>query len=197
MKLYYSPGACSLASHIVLHELGLKHETERVDLKTHQTEKGTDFYKINAKGYVPAVALDNGQILTENIAILTYLTDQKPSQEKFDKYQQLEWLAFVSTEIHKPMGSLFGYKNGPEDVVKGIKERIAKRFDYMEKHLAEKEFIYGNFFGPADAYFFTVLGWCPLLNVDLKPWKNLTAYTQRIAQRPAVQKAMRAEGLLK
>ena len=197
MKLYYSPGACSLASHIVLHELGLSHETEKVDLKTHQTAGGADFYKINPKGYVPALALDNGQVLTEGVAILTYLTELKPAQEKLDRYQQLEWLVFISSEIHKSLGSLFGYKNGPEDVVKGIKERVAKRFDHMEKHLANKEFIYGNSFGPADAYFFTVLGWCPLLNIDLKSWKNLTAYSQRIAQRPAVQKAMRAEGLLK
>ena len=182
-----------MASHIMLHELGLKHETESVDLKTHKTQKGTDFYTVNPKGYVPYLILDNGQPLSENVAILTYLGDQKPSKE--DRYKSLEWLAFISTEFHKTIGGLFAFKE--ESTVKMIKDKAAKRLELMDKHLANQEFVVGNDFGPADAYLFTILNWCPKLDIDLNPYKNITAFMKRIGARPAVQKTMKAEGLLK
>jgi glutathione S-transferase len=120
MKLYYSPGACSMASHILLNESGIAYQTEKVDLKNHRTEKGEDFYKINPKGYVPALQLDNGKILTENVAILSYLSDSKPmqqaavSEDKMDHYQKLEWLAFISTELHKAFSPLLTKTNSPK-----------------------------------------------------------------------------------
>ena len=194
MKLYYSPGACSMAGHILFNEWNIPHQLERVDLKTHQTEKGEDFYQINPKGYVPTLRLDNGQILTENIAILTYISDVKAAV-KGDRYQYLEWMAFISTELHKGIGSLFGYPNGPEDVVKGIKEKIAKRLKVMDHHLAGKEFVWADAFSAADAYLVTVLGWVPMLKVDLSPYKNINAYLKRIMARPSIEKTLEQEGL--
>jgi glutathione S-transferase len=197
MKLYYSPSACSMASHIILNELGLNYDLEAVDLKTHITAKGENFYNINPKGYVPALMLDNGQVLTEGVSILIYLTELKSSKEKVLDYKQLEWLVFIATELHKSIGSLFGYKDAPEEIIKGIKDKVAKRLDYMDRNLAKKEFVYGNAFGPADAYLYTVLNWCPHLGIDLDPWKNISAFVKRIQERPSVQKTLRQEGLLK
>lgn len=196
MKLYYSPGACSLASHIILNELGYQFDIEAVDLKTHQTASGKDFYAINPKGYIPALVLDNGKILTEGVAILSYLTESKGAV-KNDKYETLEWLVFISTEVHKTLGSLFGLKDGQESVVKATKEKAAKRFDYLEKHLNGKQYILGNDFSAIDAYLFTVLNWCGWLSIDLSAWKNLSAYVARISQRPSVIKSLKAEGLIK
>lgn len=195
MKLYYTPSACSMASHIVLNELGLKYDSETVYLKIHKTAKGEDFYKINPKGYVPVLVLDNGQILTEGVAILTYLTELKSSQEKVDRYKQLEWLVFIATELHKAVSSLFGYKDAPKEIIAGIKDKVAKRFDFMDKNLADREFVSGDAFGPADAYLFTVLNWCPRLGIDLGPWKNLVSFVKRIQARPAVQKTLQQEGI--
>ncbi|MBF0571118.1 MAG: glutathione transferase GstA [Candidatus Omnitrophica bacterium] len=195
MKLYYTPSACSLASHIVLNELGLKYDSETVDLKTHKTAKGEDFYKINPKGYVPVLVLDNGQMLTEGVAILTYLTDLDSSKEKADRYQQLECLVFIATELHKTISSLFGYKEAPKEIITGIKDKVAKRFDFMDKKLANREFVIGKAFGPADAYLFTVLNWCPHLGIDLGLWKNLVSFVKRIQARPAVQKTLQQEGI--
>lgn len=195
MKLYYTPGACSMASHILFHEWNIPHNIERVDLQSHKTEKGEDFYRINPKGYVPALSLDNGQTLTENIAILAYIGDSK-SMPKGDKYKYLELLAFISTELHKGIGSLFGYKNGPADVVQGIKDKVAKRLQLLDKDLAGKEYIFGDSFSPADAYAVTVLNWCGLFNIDLSPYKNVHAYFNKMMTRPSVQKTLKAEGLV-
>jgi glutathione S-transferase len=197
MKLYYSPSACSMATHIVLNELGLNYALEAVDLKTHKTDKGEDFSNINPKGYVPALMLDDGQVLTEGVSILSYLTDLKSSKEKAHDYRQLEWLVFIATELHKSIGSLFRYKDAPQEIVKGIKDKVAKRLDYMDRNLIKKEFVYGNTFGPADAYLFTVLNWCPYLGIDLSPWKNISDFVKRTQERPSVQKTLRQEGLLK
>jgi glutathione S-transferase len=197
MKLYYAPGACSMASHILLNELGLVYESESVDLKTHQTSKGEDFYQINPKGYVPALALDNGKILTEGVAILSYLADSKSSKENAADYERLEWLVFIATELHKTIGSLFGYKNGPEEIVKAVKDKAAKRLALVEKHLNGKEYIVGSAFGPADAYLFTILSWCPHLGIDLSTSKNISSYIKRIQARSAVQKTFQQEGLSK
>ena len=197
MKLYYTAGACSMASHILLNELGLSYETESVDLKSHKTQKGDDFYKINSKGYVPALVLDNGQVLTEGVAILSYIKDLKSSKESADKYKELEWLIFIATELHKNLGPLFGLKNAPEEIIKGVKDKVAKRFDWLEGQLVDREYVLGNNFGPADAYLFTVLSWCPHLGIDLSQWKNLSSFVKRIQGRPAVLKTLQQEGLIK
>jgi glutathione S-transferase len=196
MKLYYTPGACSMASHILFNEWGIPYTIESVDLGTHKTEKGEDFYKINPKGYVPALILDNGHTLTENIAILSYLSDSNGS-EKGDRYQFLEWLAFISTELHKGIGSLFGYPNGPEEVVKGIKDKVAKRLKVVNDHLAGKELVFGDAFSALDAYLVTVLNWCPKLKVDLNSYKNINDYLKRMMVRPSIQKTLQQEGLVK
>ena len=200
MKLYYAPGACSMASHILLNELGVPYEMEKVDLKTHRTEKDQDFYKINPKGYVPALQLDNGKLLTENIAILSYLSDSKAGQQavvskdNMEHYQKLEWLAFISTELHKGFSPLFNKANPPE-VLQASKEKITKRLDLVNKHLENQKFMMGDTFGPADAYLFTVLSWCPKVSVDLSPWKNLVSFVERLSSRPAIQKTLKEEGL--
>ncbi len=196
MKLYYSPGACSMASHILFNEWDIPYTIESVDLRTHKTEKGEDFYKINPKGYVPVLVLDNGHALTENIAVLSYLSDSKGAV-KGDRYQFLEWLAFISTELHKGIGSLFGYPNGPEEVVKGIKDKVAKRLKVVNDHLAGKEFVFGDAFCALDAYLVTILNWCPKLKVDLNPYKNINDYLKRMMVRPSIQKTLKQEGLVK
>ena len=196
MKLYYSPASCAMASHILLNEWNIPYTTERVDLRTHKTEKGEDFYKINSKGYVPALALDSGYTLTENIAILSYLSDSKGAV-KGDRYQFLEWLAFISTELHKGIGSLFGYKEGPQEVVKTIKDKVAKRLQWVDGQLGSKEYVFGDAFSAADAYLVTVLNWCPMLQVDLSVYKNINAYLKRHMARPSVQKTLQQEGLVK
>jgi glutathione S-transferase len=200
MKLYYAPGACSMASHILLNESGVAYEIEKVDLKTHRTEKDQDFYKINPKGYVPALQLDNGKLLTENIAILSYLSDPKPGQQaavstdNMNHYQKLEWLAFISTELHKGFSPLFSKTISPE-FRQACKEKIAKRFDLFDKHLANQKFMMEDAFGAADAYLFTILSWCPKAGVDLSSWKNLVSFVERLQSRPAIQKTMKEEGL--
>jgi len=196
MKLYYSPAACSMASHILLNEWNIPHATESVDLRTHKTSKGEDFYAINPKGYVPALTLDNGYTLTENIAILSYLSDSKGTV-KGDRYQFLEWLAFISTELHKGIGSLFGYKEGPQEVVRAIKEKVAKRLKWVDEKLGSKEYAVGDAFSAVDAYLVTVLNWCSILKIDLSPHKNIDAYLKRQLTRPSVQKTMQQEGLIK
>ncbi len=196
MKLYYSPAACSMASHILLNEWNIPHTTEAVDLRTHKTSKGEDFYKINPKGYVPALTLDNGYTLTENIAILSYLSDANGTL-KGDKHQFLEWLAFISTELHKGIGSLFGYKDGPQEVVRAIKEKVAKRLLWVDEKLGSREYVFADAFSAADAYLVTVLNWCPMLQVDLSAYKNINTYFKRHIARPSVQKTLREEGLVK
>jgi glutathione S-transferase len=196
MKLYYSPAACSMASHILLNELNIPYTTQSVDLRTHKTSAGEDFYKINPKGYVPALTLDNGYTLTENIAILSYISDSKGAV-KGDRHQFLEWMAFISTELHKGIGSLFGYKEGPQEVVRAIKEKVAKRLQWVDGKLGTKGYVFGDAFSAADAYLVTVLNWCPMLQIDLSPYKNIEAYLKSQLARPSVQKTMQQEGLIK
>ncbi len=196
MKLYYSPAACSMASHILLNEWNMPHTIQSVDLRTHKTSLGEDFYTINPKGYVPALTLENGYTLTENIAILSYLSDSKGAV-KGDQYQFLEWLAFISTELHKGIGSLFGYKEGPPEVVRAIKEKVAKRLQWVDGKLDSKEYVFGDAFSAVDAYLVTVLNWCPMLQIDLSPYKNIGAYLKRQLTRPSVTKTMQDEGLIK
>lgn len=202
MKLYFSPGACSMASHLVLNELGLKWETESVSLKEHKTKTGADFYKINPKGYVPALSLDNGQTLTEGAVILQYLADQKPESQlipktgTFERYRCQEWLNFVSTEVHKNFSPFFG-ENMPEQTRMTLKSTLAKRFEYLANHLKTNPFLMGSQYTVADAYLFTILSWSPHLKIDLTPYPALMGYVERIKSRPATMATLKEEGLLK
>ncbi|QXP85273.1 glutathione transferase GstA [Methylococcus sp. ANG] len=201
MKLYYFPGACSLAPHIVLREAGLDFELENVDLGTKKTGGGADFLQVNPKGYVPALQLDDGQVLTEDQVILQYLADLKPEAGlmppagTFERYRLLEWLAFISTEIHKTFGP-FWNPESPEASKKIALALLSRRLDYVEDQLAAGgPWLMGDRYGVADAYLFTVLGWCEYLKIDLSNWPRILAYLERNQARPAVQAAMKAEGL--
>ena len=202
MKLYYSPGACSLSPHIVLREAGLSFELERVDLKTKLTETGADYRAVNAKGYVPALALDDGNILTEGPAIVQYLADLVPARKlapaagSIERYQLMEWLNFISTELHKGFGALFNPK-APADWKALVRELIGQRLDVVAAQLKDHPYLMGEAFTVADAYLFTVLGWGKWVDVDLARWPALITYTARIADRPAVHAALVAEKLLK
>lgn len=202
MKLYYSPGACSLAAHIVAHELGLPLALERVGMKAKQTDTGADFLAINPNGYVPALALEDGEILLENVAILSYLADRKPGGELLperpspDYYRVLQWLSFVSTEIHKGFGPLF-HPELPEASHAAARQQLAQRLGYIEQVLASQPFLTGERFTVADVYLYVTCTWAPLVKVDLSAFPGLQQFQARVAQRPAVQAAARAEGLIK
>ena len=201
MKLYYAPGACSLSPHIVAEEAGIHLDLEKVDLKTHKTEGGEDFYAVNPKGYVPALKLDDGSILTEGPAIVQYLADQKPASHlapesgTLPRYKLQEWLTFINSEIHKNFSPLFGAAS--EEVKADAKAKLAKRFDYVNKELAGKDYLIGTNFTVADAYLFVMLTWANHLKLDLTPYSNLHAFFARVFARPKVHAAMKAEGLVK
>ena len=199
MKLFYSPGACSLAPHIALREAGLKFEIEKVDLAAKKTERGADYWSINPKGYVPALQLDSGDVLTEVSAVLQYIADQKttllPAFGNAERYRALEWIGFISTEIHKGFSPL--WKPNTPDAYKAIAlENLAKRLQYVESQLGS-QYLTGADFTVADAYLFVVVSWAKYLKVDLAPYAKLRALLGRVAARPAVQAAMVAEGLIK
>ena len=202
MKLYYSPGACSLSPHIVAREAGIPIELRKTSTKDKTIEGGGDYWKVNGKGYVPALELDDGQILTEGPAIVQYLADQKPDSGlapkagTFDRSKLQEWLNFISTEIHKGFSPLFR-PNTPEDYKKIVKENLGVRFDWLDKQLAGKDYVTGKSFTAADAYLFTVLRWSEPTKIDMSRWPNLVAYLARVAARPKVKEALKAEGLLK
>jgi len=202
MKLYYSPGACSLSPHIVLHEAGLAYEPVLASTKTHQLADGTDFYSINPLGYVPVLELDDGTRLREGPAIVQYLADQAPQKNlapahgTLPRYRLQEWLNFIATEVHKGFGPLFA-PNTPEDYKPILKERVLARLTWIDGELAGKPFLMGEQFSVADAYLFTVSNWAQYVGLDISQLKDLAAYRERIASRPAVQAAMKAEGLLK
>ena len=201
MKLYYYPGACSMAAHIVLREGKFKFELDKVDLAAKRTEGGEDYLAVNPKGYVPALRLDDGTVLTEVAVIIQYLADQKPRRglapkpRTAERYRLLEWLNFTASEIHKGIGDFFNPKMTPEWREAKI-ERLGKRFDYLEKALGSQQYLMGEF-SIADAYLFPVLNWTNLHQIDVSNWPNLKAFMARIAERPAVKKAMKAEGLTK
>ena len=200
MKLYYATGACSLAPHIALEEIGLRYEAVPVDLKA-KTVRGGDYRKINPKGAVPALELDSGEILTENAVVLQYIADQRPEagllpKGGLERYRALEWLNFIATELHKGFGPL--WKPTTPDAYKAIViENLGKRFDYIAPILARQPFIAGDAFTIADAYLFTILNWTNVLKVDLARWPSLTQYLDRIAARSGVRKALQEEHLLK
>ena len=202
MKLYYSPGACSLASHIALKEAGLSFEAIKVDGRAKKAANGEDYWQVTAKGYVPALRLDDGSVLTEGTAILPYIGDRKPetglapAAGTIERYRVHEWLGYINSEVHKGFGPFFA--PGTSDEAKAnAKTALGKRFDFVQQALDGREFLVGNTFTVADAYLFTVLGWCRIVGIDLGGWPVLKAWHAKIAQRPAVQAAMRAEGLIK
>jgi len=202
MKLYYSTGACSLSPHIVLREAGLPFELERVNLASKKTAAGDDYLAVNPKGYVPALKFDNGDVLTEGPAIVQYLADKTPEKQlapaagTMERYHLIEWLNFISTELHKAFSPLFK-PNTPEETKQAARDLISARLNIVEKQLQGRDYLTGNHFSVADAYLFTVLNWARPMKFDLGQWPAVQAYMQRVAARPAVQEAMKAEGLIK
>lgn len=202
MKLYFAPGACSLAPHINLREAGLKFDLEQVDLASKKTKTGADYAKVNPKGYVPALALDNGEVLTEVPAIIQYIADQKPEAGlvpkagTMERYRAQEWLNFITAELHKGFGALFSPAMA-EAARPAIVEKLGTRLDFLATQLDGKPFVMGAQFSGPDAYLFTVLNWAPMLKVSLDKWPTLKAYIDRVGARPNVQAAMKAEGLIK
>ena len=201
MKLYYSPGACSLSPHIALHEAGLAHDLVKVDLKAKTTENGDDYTKINPKGAVPALQLDDGSILTEGPAIVQMIADKAagknlaPANGSTERYRLQEWLNFISTDLHKSFGPLFQPALSDE-TKQFFKDRIAKYFGYADKQLAGKDYLMGSQFTVADGYLFVMLVWAGRMKIDISAFTNLVAYQARVAARPNVQAALKTEGLL-
>ena len=202
MKLYFSAASCSLASNIALHEAGIPYDLTKVDLKTHTTEDGADFYAIHDKGYVPYIVMDNGQGLSEGVAILQYIADQKPESALAPKagtlelYRLQEWLTYINSELHKVIGSMFDPSMNAETREKTI-EKSGKRLDWLSKKLDGKTYLMGNTFTVADGYLFTVLNWCQWVGIDLAKWPVLQGFMGRVGARPKVQEALKAVGLAK
>lgn len=202
MKLYFSPGACSLGPHIALMEAGFKFEAKRVDLKTKEIAGGGDFYKINLKGYVPTLELDNGEIISEGAVILQYIADQKPEKNlipkfgTFERYRAQEWLNYIATEVHKGFSPLWHPKFS-EETKKIASEALFKKFDFLDNRFKNNSYLLGEQFSVADAYLFNVVSWTNFLKMDISQFKNLSAFMKRISERPAVREAMIAEGLIK
>ena len=202
MKLYYAPGACSLSPHIVSREAGIPVELKKVDLKTKTLAEGGSYTAINGKGYVPALGLDDGSLLTEGPVIVQYLADRKPDSGlapksgTTERMRLQEWLNFISTELHKAMGTFFNPK-APDDWKAAVTERLGLRLDYVARELGAKPYLMGEKFSVADAYLFTILNWAPMVKFDLARWPALGEYHKRVGARPKVQEALRAEGLLK
>jgi glutathione S-transferase len=202
MKLYYTPGACSLSPHITAREAGLDLALEKVDLAAKKTETGRDYLATNPKGYVPALELDNGQVLTEGPAIVQYLADRRPetglapANGTLERYRVQETLSYINSELHKSYSPLFNSKTLPE-VRQERLEYLKKRYGVIEKALDGKPYLFGEKFTVADAYLFTVTNWAAPVKLDLSDYPGLLAFQKRVAERPAVQAALRAEGLAK
>jgi glutathione S-transferase len=202
MKLYYSPGACSLSVHITLRESGLPFELVLASTKTHQLEDGTDYYTINPKGYVPLLELDNGERLTEVAAIQQYIADQVPDRQlapangTMPRYHLQEWLTFTGTELHKAYGPLFN-PGSSDETKNAAKSRINGRLAYVNTQLAGKSYLLGDTFSVADTYLFVVANWSGRVGVELTPFPHLQAFMSRMLARPSVPAALKAEGLMK
>lgn len=200
MKLYYLKGACSLASYIALCETGLPFEATAIDRATRKTADGEDFNTVNPKGYAPALRLDNGQVLTENVAVLQYIADLKPESKlappagTLERYRLIEWLAFLNSEIHKAISPLFN-PAASDDVKNFARGNLTRRLDWLDANLGSKPYLTGENFTVADSYLFVILGWFGRVGIDLGKWPKLQALHQRAGARPAVDKALRAEGL--
>ncbi|MBX5459811.1 MAG: glutathione transferase GstA [Steroidobacteraceae bacterium] len=200
MKLYYLKGACSLASYIALIETGVKFDAVSVDRQTRKTSEGEDYNQVNPKGYVPALRLDNGEVLTENVVVLQYIADLAPEKKlappagTLERYRLVEWLAFINSEVHKSVSPIF-VPTATDDVKNFARANVTRRLDWLEKQLGTKSFLMGEQFTVADCYLFVVLGWLPHIGFDMSKWPTLKAYHARIAGRPATQRALEAEGL--
>ena len=201
MKLYFAPGVCSLSPHIVLEEAGLPYTGVKTDIRAKTIDGGGDYKKTNPLGYVPALELDDGTILTEGPAIVQYIADKVPEKHlapangSLDRYKMQSWLNFVSSELHKGFSPLFNPAM-PEEAKKIARERLIVRLEHVDKHLAGKDYLMGTAFSLPDAYLFTVLRWTVPTKIDLAPYPNLVAFMKRMEVRPAVKSAMRAEGLV-
>jgi glutathione S-transferase len=202
MELYYSPGACSLAVHIASREAGQPVQLVRVDMATRKTERGEDYLSINPRGYVPALRFDDGQVMTEVAALVQVLADRNPQAKLApplgspERYRLIEWLAFISSELHKTFSTLWSPKL-PEETRSATLEKLAARLSWFDKQLNGRTFLMGDDFTVADAYAFTILNWAGLLKVDLAPYANIRAFVGRVAARPKVREALAAEGLLR
>jgi glutathione S-transferase len=202
MKLYYAPGACSLSPHIVAREAGIDLQLQKVDLKIHGIASENDYYRINPKGYVPALEISPGEVLTEGPAIVQYLADQKPKSGlvpaagTLERYREQEMLSYINSEIHKAYSPLFSDKT-PDVTREDRKAHLRKRYKIIDDRLAGRDYLFGDKFTAADAYLFTVTRWAHAVKLDLSEFKNLAAFQERVKARPAVQAAMKEEGLVK
>ena len=200
MKLYYLTGACSLASNIALRDAGLKFELVKVDRNTRKAADGLDFNEVNPKGYVPVLTLDNGEVLTENVAVLQYIADRNPGAKlapaagTMERYRLMEWLSFINSEIHKSFSPLFN-PGMPEEGKQIYRDRLANRFGFVNGELAGKDYVMGDHFTVADAYLYTVTRWAKPMAIDLTGFPNLVAFLERVSARPAVQEALKHEKL--
>ena len=200
MKLYYSPGACSQAPHIILHEIGIHHDAARVDLKSKMVEDGRSYLQVNPKGSVPALELDNGEVMTENAVVLQYLADRAGSTDvlpplgDFRRYRVLEWLNFIATELHKGFGLLFKADAG-EEAKQFARDLVSAKLDHIDRQLGEGPFLTGDTLTLPDAYLFVVTGWAEK-QLGLDKWPNLAAFRERMLERPAVRHVLKFEGLL-
>ena len=201
MKLFYTPGACSISPHIALCEAGIAHQIDKVDLKAKKTEGGADYLAINPKGYIPALQLDNGEVLVEGVAIVQYIADQKPESGlapkagTMERYRLMEWLTFISSELHKGFSPLFNPAI-PDEVKKIFRDRLALRWAYVDKQLAGKDYVMGKTFTVADGYLYNMTRWAKRVEMDLSALPNVTAFTARVEARPKVIEALKAEGLM-
>ena len=203
MKLYYSPAACSQAVHIALREAGVAAGLAKVDLATYKLEDGSDYKAVNPRGYVPLLELDDGSRHTEVAALLQYVADLAPASGLIpafgtrERFEVLQWLTFVSSELHKVFSPWLWHKETADSTRAAVKEKLAARFAELDQRLEGRTYLTGDAFTVADAYCFTIVSWAPMLGMGLKAYPNLQAYLQRVAERPAVQQVLRAEGLAK
>ncbi len=201
MKLYFSPGACSLSPHIALIESGLPFTTEKVDLRSKSTASGADYTSINPKGYVPALEMDDGVLLTEGPAIVQYIADKvadkhlAPAAGSIGRYQMISWLNYIGTEVHKSYSPMFD-PSASEEIKERARKNLMKRYEYVERMLEGRDYLVGNQFSVADVYLFVVTNWAGMLKFDMSAFPKLNAFQARIGARPAAQQAMRAEGLI-
>lgn len=202
MKLYYAPGACSLAPHIVAREAGLNIELDQLNWADMKTASGENFLEVNPKGYIPTLRLDDGSLFTETGVLIQYLADQKPEAGlipkagTMERYRVMEAINFISSELHKGFGPLWNKAN-PKEVLDATRKQLAKRFGYLESVFSKTPFITGNNFTVADAYLFTILNWTNVHSVDLTPFPKVKDFMARVSARPKVQEALKAEGLIK
>jgi len=201
MKLYYSPGACSLAPHIIAREAGLAIDLVKVDLMTHKTETGADYFAINPRGYVPALEID-GELHTEVAALVQYLAEQAPRSKllppagTMERFRVQQWLTFVSSELHKTFSPWLWHAETAEQTKQAARDKLGLRFTELDRHLADRAYLTGDTFTVADAYAFTIVNWSNFLKIDLKPYPNLSAFMARVAARPKVREALKAERLV-